>query len=568
MERYYRDQLQRLREGASEFARRHPAVAPMMLAESGDPDVERILEGTAWLCAKIQQRLDQTAPNLIQSLLRLVFPQAILPIPSTTLIRFTPYPGFDEAFLVPEGTQLASHPVDGVPCIYSTSQTIQVLPLALVRLGKEGATLTLTLASAVPLQRFLPNTLVFYCTGTYAEASDRFVTLVTRTQSVSIQAGGARVTLSPKAVRQHTLPLTDIRLPGSRRLNRGYMELLRYFHFPEQLLAIDVEGFERLSLAGDETSMTVTFHLEGRADTLPPFPEDAITLNVTPAANVFRVSAEPITIDHTREEYLIRPQNGKQLSLETLGVEEATAMLPGGRTMPLRPYEAFDADDTGLFYSLRFRPSEKNGTIEHVLTPLYRQNGSEAFIERAVLSLELLCCNHSLPASLQAGDICQPTDTSPAQASFTNLMAPTPMLPCPVRESLQWRFLSLMNTNLLSLASPKALTSLLELYLPEAEVATELAAAGARRIQAVTDFSSSAEERLFGGRLLRGRLLALTLDPAGFVSHGDLYLFANALDRFFAGFANLNTYSRLALTIANTGEQHLWPPRLGEKQLI
>ena len=92
MDKYYREQLQRLREGAGEFARRYPAIAPMLLQESGDPDVERILEGTAWLCAKIHERLDQTAPGLVQSLLRLVFPQAILPVPSATLMRFAAKP--------------------------------------------------------------------------------------------------------------------------------------------------------------------------------------------------------------------------------------------------------------------------------------------------------------------------------------------------------------------------------------------------------------------------------------------------------------------------------------------
>ena len=147
-------------------------------------------------------------------------------------------------------------------------------------------------------------------------------------------------------------------------------------------------------------------------------------------------------------------------------------------------------------------------------------------------------------------------------------MAPAPMLPCPTDESLLWRFLSLMNANLLSLASPEALRSLLQLYLPNKDAAFELAAADVRRVQAVANFSSSPEERLFGGRLLRGRLLALTLDPVGFVSKGDLYLFANALDRFFAEFTNLNTYSRLQLTIGTTGEELKWPPRLGEKQLI
>ena len=49
---------------------------------------------------------------------------------------------------------------------------------------------------------------------------------------------------------------------------------------------------------------------------------------------------------------------------------------------------------------------------------------------------------------------------------------------------------------------------------------------------------------------------------------GDLFLFANALERFFAEYANLNTYSRLHLTVGGREGSYTWPPRLGEKQLI
>ena len=137
MDKYYREQLHLLREGAAAFARRYPAIAPMLLESGADPDVERILEGTAWLCGKIHERLDQTAPDLVQALLRLVFPQAILPVPSTTLVRFAPQPGFGEALDAPRGTQLASNPVDGVPCIYATTHDLRILPLSVASVRHE-----------------------------------------------------------------------------------------------------------------------------------------------------------------------------------------------------------------------------------------------------------------------------------------------------------------------------------------------------------------------------------------------------------------------------------------------
>ena len=573
VDRYYKEQLRMLREGANAFARQYPAIAPMLLTQGGDPDVERILEGTAYLCGKIHERFDLTAPDLIQSLLRLVFPQAILPVPSTTLVRFALRPGFAEPLDVRQGTQIASNPVDGVPCIYSTMHDLRVLPLVVASTRYEAqnefsGSVSLVLKSRTPLRTFLSGRLSLHLAGGYAAASQRLQVLLTQLDHVEVGIGSATYTLPSSCVTYRPLPLDDLRLPSDKRSNRAYMELIRYFHFPEQLLFVQVGGLDRLPFSEAADELRLSFCFRDSAAGLPEFPEGSFELNVVPAVNVFRVAADPLVIDHTQEEYLIRPQDGERRFLEIFSVDKVSALMSGGRLVPCRPYEAYDAETKGLLYSVRFRTSEKAGLTEHLLTPLYRSDAAQAPLERYTLSMELLCCNHTLPGSLRAGDVCRPTDSSPAQASYTNLGPPAPMLPRPCEESLQWRFLSHLNANLLSLASPEALRSLLELYMPETASAPELAAANRHRCQSVKGFSSRNEEMLFRGRLLCGRELLLTLDPSGFVSEGDLYLFTNALDRFFTEFTSINNYSRLFLSIVGTGKTEQWPPRLGEKRLI
>ena len=573
MDKYYKEQLTMLREGASAFARQYPALAPMLLNQGGDPDVERILEGTAWLCSRLHERLDQTAPDLIQSLLRLVFPQTILPVPSTSLVRFTLQPGFHEVLDVPCGVQLASNPVDGVPCLYSTVHDLRILPMSVAAVRHEAhsdgsARTTLTLSCQAPLHRVLGTSLSLHLAGNYATASNRLLALLSRLEHVEVQAGGQSLTLPAANLRQAALPLTDLRLPPGRRSNRAFMELVRYFHFPEQLLFVQLEGLEQLHPDESASTLQLDFCFRGGTDQTPEFDADSFALNVVPVANVFRTASDPLVIDHTQEEYLIRPQDGNRRFLEILALDRVTALLPGGRTLTCTPYDAYDSESKGILYSLRYRPSGKNASCDHLISPIYRPEAGQEALERYTLSLDLLCCNYSLPNSLRVGDLCRPTDTSPSQATFTNIVPPAPMLPRPNAESLQWRLLSFLNTNLLSLASPAALRSLLELYLPEEESAPELAAATMRRCQAVKDFSARSEERLFRGRLLRGRALNLTLDPSGFVSDGDLFLFANSLDRFFTEFASINTYTRLLLNVAETGVFRQWPPRLGEKRLL
>ena len=47
--RYYEDELAFLREMGAEFARANPAAAPFLAERGADPDVERLLEGFAFL---------------------------------------------------------------------------------------------------------------------------------------------------------------------------------------------------------------------------------------------------------------------------------------------------------------------------------------------------------------------------------------------------------------------------------------------------------------------------------------------------------------------------------------
>ena len=70
----YQDELQYLRDLGKEFAAAYPAIAPMLAERGGDPDVERLLEGVAFLTGKIRQKLDDELPEVIHSVAALLFP--------------------------------------------------------------------------------------------------------------------------------------------------------------------------------------------------------------------------------------------------------------------------------------------------------------------------------------------------------------------------------------------------------------------------------------------------------------------------------------------------------------
>ena len=69
---------------AIELARRHYRRAIALGAEA-DPDVERLLEGVAFLTGRIRQKVDDEIPELFQSLMSLMWPHYLRPVPSTAM---------------------------------------------------------------------------------------------------------------------------------------------------------------------------------------------------------------------------------------------------------------------------------------------------------------------------------------------------------------------------------------------------------------------------------------------------------------------------------------------------
>ena len=118
--RYFKQELDRLNVLGREFANAHPALAPLLAGPTADPDVERLLEGMAFLTGQVRAKLDDEFPEILHGLLKLVFPHYLRPIPSSTIIAFTPKGSLGESTLVPAGTSVASVPIEGIQCPFKT----------------------------------------------------------------------------------------------------------------------------------------------------------------------------------------------------------------------------------------------------------------------------------------------------------------------------------------------------------------------------------------------------------------------------------------------------------------
>ena len=138
--RHYEDELAFIREMGAEFAEAYPKIAArlgMEQLEVLDPYVERLLEGFAFLSARVQLELDLQFPVFTQNLLQIVYPHFLAPTPSMMIARLVPdaaQGGLNEGFILPRGTTLRGRVLEGeqTACRFTTSQDMTLWPLDLI----------------------------------------------------------------------------------------------------------------------------------------------------------------------------------------------------------------------------------------------------------------------------------------------------------------------------------------------------------------------------------------------------------------------------------------------------
>src|ERR1700761_5585331 len=88
---YYQRELDAINRLTAEFAEAHPKIAGRLRLSADavdDPHVARLLEGVAFLAARVHHRLDDEFPELTDALLGLLYPHYLAPMPSCMVVKF------------------------------------------------------------------------------------------------------------------------------------------------------------------------------------------------------------------------------------------------------------------------------------------------------------------------------------------------------------------------------------------------------------------------------------------------------------------------------------------------
>ncbi|WDU64685.1 type VI secretion system baseplate subunit TssF [Pseudomonas poae] len=591
--RYYQSELGALRQLGRRFSERNPALAPFLGEPGQDPDVERLLEGFAFLTGRLRQKLDDELPELTHSLMHLLWPNYMRPMPAFSILQFDPLKHAGPGVQVPRDTPVESSAIKGERCRFRTCYATQVLPLRLSTLEYsvqgERAVLSLRLDMSADgnFSELTFDQLRLHLAGDEDIGQGLYLSLLRHLEGIELLPFGhdgvpiegtdghaLSLRLGADQVRPVGFSEEQALIPYPMNTFRGYRHLQEYFAFAEKYLFVDVCGLDVLHRLPHEQlkqvcAMVLRFELRNPLRETQRPTLDNVKLYCTPIVNLFKHDAVPIRLDGKQDEYLLIPGEYSRENACVFSVDSVVGWHPGGRGYQAYvPFESFEHEgdtdvSTGIpSYSIRQRSSAQQGGLD---TWLGFNNGLEADLQ--TLSIELTCTNHNLPRQLPIGAINQPCEQTPQGLSFRNICAPTASFLPPLDHDFLWRLISNMSLNYLSLSDINALRMILETYdLPryhdrQAQKVSE------RRLGAVRSVRHTAVDRLHRGLPFRGLRIDLTVDPEGFLGQGGVFVFASVLNEFFALYASLNAYHELRVT-STQGDVYLWPPRMGQQPLL
>lgn len=129
---YYKKELISLRTKGLEFSKNNPGLSSYLSKEGQDPDVERLLEGFAFLSGSLNQLLDQELPEVAHTLVQILWPDYNRVIPSYSIIQYAINKESNETIFIPKNSEVMSKVKPNVKqCNFRTVYDTEILPIDL-----------------------------------------------------------------------------------------------------------------------------------------------------------------------------------------------------------------------------------------------------------------------------------------------------------------------------------------------------------------------------------------------------------------------------------------------------
>ncbi len=553
----------------------HPELAKHLTRTANNPDIERLIEGTAFLCAQVRARVDACAPQFVREMAHMMAPwvQRCLPATAVLGIDVPLTHAADIAHLPAKTTFKSARGRQGLA--FRTTRDVALLPVrihsqSMQNDGPHGLTLTLCLKTNGRLshQALAQHGLQFYIDGPEDTAQLLAMALWHGDTRAELHDGHG-FAAHPCTLDRPTTPTGSSLTPSfadDPPIPSGIASLRDLFILPQAAL------FARCRLAmatddlffGEDLTLTLTL---GNNFGLPDCSEGLqLRLHAVPAVNLVRVDAMPLRLKPAQSRYVLRPQTGDASEAHVLAVDEAHVMGEHGKTRqdvpPLHSYRW--AQDAGSIP----RPMHTLELPEGAAGPahLHVQYAQDALqpLEPSTLSARLWCHNGHGAASVPAQELAL-TAGHARGYSATNLTPTTAVVPALSGNASRFALLSLLGQR-----SRCALTAddvRRTLKLLQAAHPSDSPAFRSQQllIASIAQVSTQQSTRLWHGAHVLCLDITLELDCTGLRNIAQAYLFADSLAHMWADGMPVHGVTRMHMVCRGWGRSITWPLQSGHE---
>ena len=622
----YESELRYFRESSVEFAHAFPKIASRLGLdghEVADPYVERLIEATAFLSARVGLKLDAEFPRFTGHLLDVVYPHYLAPTPSMVVVSCTP--DLEDAALangptMKRGSGLRARQSAGQStyCEFRTSQALRLWPLEVKRAQyfsyapdlnlhlhprardiRGGLRFVLQATAGLTFDQIAMDELVIHFGGADDVAWQLHECMLGKPLGVLVQPmgpggllPGRMMTLPPEVVQAVGFNDDEALLPVTATGFAGYRLVQEYFAFAQRLQFAKIQKLRAAlsTMAVTEVEITVLFS-RGDAALEKLVSADNVQLHCVPAINLFTKRLDRVPVSDGVSQFHLVPDRTKPQDFEVHSVmevighgkSEASGAVPEQVFLPF--YSAFHG-------SRHAHPAYFTTTREARLQSLKQRTqgnrsshiGSEVFMQLVdpqqapyssslrQLAVIALCTNRDLPLlmPLGRGNDFECIDSYPVRR-VTVVRGPSRPVSPVVNQGLGWKVIDHLALNYLSLSegngtqAAAALREMLMLYAMHADESRQTQVAGLLSVR-----TKPVARRLpMAGPIAFGRGLEVTLEVEKMAFHGhSSFAFGAVMAQFLSRHVNVNHFVETVLIFSGKGENMRWEPQCGTRPIL
>jgi len=400
---YIERELRVLYEDAKEFATDHPGIVDRLgdlNRDKIDPGIARLLEGTAFLAARVQLKLKTEFSEFTVALLEQLVPNYLAPVPSSVMVRALPAygdPNLLKGITFPRGAlidatfrekdrrtscryRLASPltvwPLSIEEARYIPAQApLQALGLETLRNTESGLSLTLKRRSSssltapdagAPLSELIVDTLPVTLTGNGVDVNALYELIFARRARMSIrcldQFGNPFfVPLSPDQIEQIGFDFDPL-YPKDNRTFQGFDLLRDYFVFPQKYAGFRLTGLAKVLRRIPGNACEILFEFDQSIPSLATsVTAENFALYAVSATNLFEHDCSRVPISTSEHEHHIVPDRSRWMEYEIHRVLDVHAFMADTREK-VRVYPLYnmpggnERPSDALYYTVRRLP--------------------------------------------------------------------------------------------------------------------------------------------------------------------------------------------------------------------